>query len=261
MTTRRKWTVASLVAALALGAFMVPVAADWLVTRDGARIETEGPWKVESRLVIFKRPDGTLTSIRLSQVDLEASERLTEKRAAEKARAEQAGERDAGERTRERREPVLRLTEKELPPVGRRQPEPEAEAEGEPEAEGAGSAEDVSSESTQEGLRIATWREVTDPNSAGVEFDGVVRNTSDKQAIGVGVLVVLYDDQDEEVGRTAAAISSTALPPGESARFRATLPGVFAYDRAELTAQGQLLRTGEPAETAAGEGAEEEEEG
>ncbi len=48
-------------------------AADWLVASDGSRIETTGPFKVEGKLVIFTLPNGTLGSLPLSEVDLEAS--------------------------------------------------------------------------------------------------------------------------------------------------------------------------------------------
>lgn len=56
--------------------------ADWLVTQAGERIETRGGWEVRGRAVIFTRPNGTLSSLRLSQVDLEASAEATERAAA-----------------------------------------------------------------------------------------------------------------------------------------------------------------------------------
>lgn len=51
---------------------------DWLVTRDGHEIETQGPWRVEGSRVLFRSLGGTLHSIELSEVDLELSEELTE---------------------------------------------------------------------------------------------------------------------------------------------------------------------------------------
>src|SRR6476661_7310749 len=56
-----------------------PAAADWLVTREGGRIETRGAWKVKNQLVVFTLPNGTLSSLRLSEIDLAASEKATEK--------------------------------------------------------------------------------------------------------------------------------------------------------------------------------------
>src|SRR5689334_14665868 len=59
-------------------AIAAPARADWLVTRDGGRVETRGPWKEKGKLVVFTKADGTLASLRLSEVDLEASRKLTE---------------------------------------------------------------------------------------------------------------------------------------------------------------------------------------
>ena len=56
--------------------------ADWLVTRDGTRIETEGLWSMQGKLVVFELPDGTLSSLRLSLV---ASDRATAEAEAEPA--------------------------------------------------------------------------------------------------------------------------------------------------------------------------------
>lgn len=51
--------------------------ADWLITQDGQRIQTQGDWKVKGRMVVFTSDRGTLSSIRLDEVDLEASEKMT----------------------------------------------------------------------------------------------------------------------------------------------------------------------------------------
>lgn len=51
--------------------------ADVLVMKDGARVETEGPWQVKGRQVIFTDTQGRLSTLRLSDVDLEASEEAT----------------------------------------------------------------------------------------------------------------------------------------------------------------------------------------
>ncbi len=62
--------------ALLLAFLSAPVAsADVLVTKEGARVETQGPWEVRGRQVIFTTPKGVLSSMRLAEVDLEASAR------------------------------------------------------------------------------------------------------------------------------------------------------------------------------------------
>ncbi|MEM7351703.1 MAG: hypothetical protein AAF657_12980 [Acidobacteriota bacterium] len=52
--------------------------ADWLVTKAGERIETQGSWEVRGRAVVFTNSNGILSSLRLSEIDLEASNAATE---------------------------------------------------------------------------------------------------------------------------------------------------------------------------------------
>ncbi len=59
---------------------LAPIAwADVLVTLEGEAIETTGPWKVKGRQVVFTSLTGVLSSMRLSEVDLEASNEATRK--------------------------------------------------------------------------------------------------------------------------------------------------------------------------------------
>ena len=69
-----------LLAALALGGglFATGAAADWLVAKDGSRIETQGPWEVKGRLVVFTTAQGELASMRADDLDLGESRALTE---------------------------------------------------------------------------------------------------------------------------------------------------------------------------------------
>ena len=62
-----------------------PATGDWLVTTDGSRIETDGPWTERGRTVVFES-DGQLMSLRLADVDLEASRALTAEAEAAKRR-------------------------------------------------------------------------------------------------------------------------------------------------------------------------------
>ena len=67
---------------VALGALTValpqPATADWLVLKDGSRVETDGGWSQRGKLLVFTGTDGSLLSLRLDEVDLEASERATQ---------------------------------------------------------------------------------------------------------------------------------------------------------------------------------------
>src|SRR5262245_62955767 len=83
MQHNRSAAAAVVTAALLALAAAAPAAADWLVPRQGnGRVETKGPWQVKGKLVVFTLPDGKLSSLRLSEVDLDASGRATDEAAA-----------------------------------------------------------------------------------------------------------------------------------------------------------------------------------
>jgi len=62
-------------ATLVVALLLVPAAAgaDWLVLRDGARLETRGPAKVEGRRVLFTDATGTLMALPAADVDFDAT--------------------------------------------------------------------------------------------------------------------------------------------------------------------------------------------
>ncbi len=204
-----------------------PAAADWLVTRDGARIETSGEWREEGRLIVFERADGTLASIRGSEVDLPESERLT-REMAERARAPRSEPAD-----REPREAKIRLTEKELPAAGRLSGDDADAADGTTAVEGE----------TEEPLRIASWQEVEGAAEAGTAFSGLVRNVGPEMALGVRVEATLFDEAGTQIAAGPAELETRSLAPGASSRFRASFPGVFHYERVELRVAGTMIES------------------
>ena len=58
-----------------------PAAADWLITRAGQLIETEGAWTVEGDTLTYTDLDGAERALPLGDVNLEASETTTALRA------------------------------------------------------------------------------------------------------------------------------------------------------------------------------------
>ncbi len=106
---RRRLAPAAVCAGLAL-LCPPPAPADWLVTREGHRIETDGSWKVKGRIVVYTDPGGTLSSLRLGEVDLEASEAASEEPAAPSPAAKKPAKKSV-----ERRKPVLVLTDADIP--------------------------------------------------------------------------------------------------------------------------------------------------
>lgn len=232
-------------AAVLLGAgLLLPAAGDWLVTRDGSTVETDGPWRVDDRLIVFRTKDGALSSVRRSTIDLEASERLTREMAERAARP-------APEAPPERPEATIRLTESDLPPVARS----DEAADGPTGEAGTGEA--------AESLQITSWEEVDGDAADGTSFLGEVRNVTERTALGVQVEVTLYDEAGEATATTRAALTTTALPARASARFRASFPAVYHYTRVDFRTTGTLVESSStpassaPAEEAAEEPAEE----
>ena len=87
---------------------VVPVAADVFVTRDGQRVETQGPWEEKSGRLVFTSSKGVLSSIRLTEVDIDESRKATEAAANPPAKAPPV--------VKERAKPVLVLTDESLRP-------------------------------------------------------------------------------------------------------------------------------------------------
>ncbi len=92
---------------LGLLAFAPAAAADWLVTADGDRVETVGPWEVKGRQVVFRDAAGKLASLRLTEVDLEASRAAT-------AEASREPEPETVAEPEPKKEVVLTLTDDNL---------------------------------------------------------------------------------------------------------------------------------------------------
>ncbi len=194
-----------------------PLSADWLVTRDGARIETKGGWSVEGRRILFTQPNGTLASIRTDEVDLDRS-------AVETARIEEAAAEAAVLPVP--REPVLRLTEKDHPPV-RLSPEDESA----PEAE-------EGSDSVKTGLEVISWDRTDAPSGDGIEILGTIRNSGGSNVTSPSLVVALYDSEGALIATAEGAVNAPAIPTGKTANFRAVFTGVTDFAAAKFDAQG-----------------------
>ncbi len=242
--TRNRLTQATVGVFLAALAVALPARADWLVTKSGDRVETDGPWQVKSRLVVFERPDGSYASMRLSAVDLDESRRVTKAAAEEAERARTSPRPQA---TETRREPIARLTDKDLPPVGK-----SAQAETQEPAKAAAKDQERRQQSPS-GLMVSNWHEDTHTDAPGLLFVGQVRNPTENMAVGVTLTVKLYDQENKPIESTQAVLTSNALPSGGSGGFRASFPGVYYYARADFDIEGTMLETNEGGDQAAPE--------
>lgn len=240
MTSDSRRTLAWLVAA----ALAAPAGADWLVTRDGDKIETKGPWKVDGRRVLFTQPNGTLSSVRTDDVDLDRSS-IETARARELATTPPAPE--------PKREPVLRLTEKDLPPV-RDLDEPESATAAKP------------GDATASGLEVISWEKTDMQVGDGIEIFGTLRNSGTATITSPTMLVMLYDEDGGLLATNEGTINAGVLQVGRSANFRVAFPGIPDFAAVKFDVQGRGFRTrgAEPeegAEPAEPIGMDEEEEG
>ena len=230
--------------AFGLPALAAPGRADWLLTRDGARIETRGPWTVKGKLVVFTLASGTLSSLRTTEVDLEASAQSTAEAQA-RAAAPPAAEKPA-----EKPPPVLVLTDADVEHV---------DDDGQPlagEAGGSGAAE--GGEASQKappggGLAVVSWDQVHDADRNVLEIYGVVRNGGRDMMANVTVEAAVYDQNGLLLTTGSTALTEAALEPGATANFRLAFPGLTAIAAARFEARGTPIasRVPAPSESAA----------
>ena len=178
--------------------------------RDGGRVETAGPWTVKGRLVTFKVADGTLSSLRLAEVDLAASAEAT-------AAAIREEEKAAAPAATVKRPPALVLTDADIPKAAKADGDEDSAAGAEA---GQGEEAKAALESTgEQTVAVVSWEQQIDEQGALVT--GVVRNGSESVATAVAITVRILDDAGGELGKASAAVDTTFLAPGETSAFRA----------------------------------------
>ncbi|MEM7354795.1 MAG: FxLYD domain-containing protein [Acidobacteriota bacterium] len=179
--------------------------AEVLVLRDGGRMETAGPWKVDGALVVFTLPSGRLSSVRLSAVDLESSHAVARQVAPPVVRRERP------------RRPVLVFTDDDIPRA--------AERTGVEAASDAQATRDPRP-TAMRGLVVETWAEVERPEINGVEIVGWLKNRGSAVAEISSVRVELRDASGERLEDVYATTEAVRLEPRETTRFRAEFRGV-----------------------------------
>ena len=220
----------ALAALLATVAPAAPAKADWLVTREGGRVETRGVWTVKGKLVVFKTADGQLSSLRLADVDLDASRRVTEEAVAAQAQADAEEPKPA-----ERRKSVRTITDKDVRPFTA--PEPAAPDEAEEEKAKAPGP------TSGPGLLVESWRQSAHADEDYVIVNGTLQNASNATAADLKLKVMIFDDTGSLIATSQAAVEVTAIPPGERATFRAEFPGFFSFATVKFEAESRRLAT------------------
>ncbi|MEO8197724.1 MAG: FxLYD domain-containing protein [Thermoanaerobaculia bacterium] len=202
--------------------------ADWLVMRDGARLETRGAWKVDGRKVLFTMPNGTLSVLRADEVDLDQSALVT-------TRAKEPPVTPAI--VLAKKEPVLRLTEKDIPPVGEAAMAAMA-AMAAAGKEGEGKAGEGTAESASP-LEVISWEKTENGTGDGLEIFGTIKNGGTNIITTPTLLVAIYDADGGLLASVDGEVNSPQIQPGKTANFRVAIPGVPDFASVKFDAQGR----------------------
>lgn len=219
----------------------LPTAADWLVTRDGGKVETQGAWKVQGKRIVFTAKDGTLASLRLTEVDLDASRQATS--AAVQAKEEQAAQTAAPPK-----KSVRVLTDKDFP-----KPAPPPAAEGTdpaaaPAAAGTAGGNNPAAPPSSSALQVANWKQERDAEHDLLKISGMVRNTGPDLATAVQITIRLYDDGGGLIATQQAALNTRTLQSGQDTSFQAEIPAINGFASAKFDLQSIPLVRRLPAE-------------
>jgi hypothetical protein len=209
---------------LALGLAPLTAHADWLVTHEGGRVETKGPWQMKGKLVVFTRADdGALASLRASEVDLDASAKAT---------ADAKVQATAPPPVVVPQKKIAVLTDKDF-----RKPAP-TDANGAPA--GAPAAAHAGP------LVISDWKRVDSPAGDGISVEGIVHNTTGEVMINTSVEVQLYNEVGDRVGTASGLLASTSITADGTTQFRANFPGVFTFASAKFEVNGFPINIASP---------------
>jgi len=209
-----------------------PAGADWLLTRAGGRVETQGAWQVKGKLVVFALPNGSLSSLRLADVDLDAS-----RRASEEAKAHTEGPATAAPEPKKK---LAVLTDKDFKPAA--PPAPATDA-----AKPADAAAAKPAAAPGGPVVVSSWQKVDLPNGAGLAVVGTLQNTSTDLIVNASVEVQLYNDAGERTATSPAILKTVSIQPNGTTEFRATFPGIFIFTEVKFDPRGLPL-TVSPAE-------------
>ena len=195
-----------------------PARADWLVTNEGGRVETQGPWKIDGKRVIFTQKDGTLSSLRLTEVDLDASKQATT------AMAEEAKAAKATEATEA--PPAKKATHSYTDKDFARPAAPEAPKDDtgttKPAPEGPGQ------------VKVVDWKQSHNADTNALEITGSVRNAGPDVAVAVTVNIRLFNPRGEQFSTQAATLEARSLRPGQNTNFTAVFPDVIDFASAKI---------------------------
>jgi hypothetical protein len=225
----RTLKIGVLMGAAVLATAATPLLADWLVMKDGAKLETKGPLEVRGAQVVFYRTNGTLSSVRASDVDLDASKQATET-------ALHPPPKPAPTPAPEKK-PAIVVTDRDVAHVETAAPMPAVAA-----ADGAKAAPAPAPGPTER-VRVANWhQDLGNDISKGVTIVADVSNVSQELVGEIHVTARLFDEKGKEVASSEAMLGTSTLKPGATTNLRATFPGVFAFSEVRFEPHSLALR-------------------
>jgi hypothetical protein len=127
-----------------------------------------------------------------------------------------------------KREPVLRLTEKELPPV--KETEEAAAEAAKPGAAGAS------------GLEVVSWEKTDATSGDGIELFGTIRNNGTSTITTPSLLVMLYGEDGGLLATNEGTINGAIVQVGKSVNFRVSFPGIPDFAAVKFDLQGRGFR-------------------
>ncbi len=221
--------------ASAIGAALLVVAAgagaDWLVLRDGSRLEVKGTWKVSGKQIVFTTADGKLSSLRGDLVDLDASTRATEKAVREEESA--AGQAETEAEPEPKPKAKWSFTDKDFErPKTEEGDQAESDTETKPTAPAAPKSD----------LDVVVWSQAIDPARNRIRVSGTLQNEGKDMAASIQLEVQLVDRQGVVVGAQPAVVQKPSLAPGESTDFSTTFPQIISYETVKFAPQASMFK-------------------
>lgn len=233
------------------------LSASELVLRDGTRLAIRGSWEHEGERVVFRLPNGTLSSLPTSEVDLVASRPSRGDEPPAKESANEPPETSPVEEeqptgpppepapeplreeplgatsSREEERAVRVLTDRDIP---RARPVPALPAPRLEEALAHDRREDPvplpatpAASSGLRGLGVVGWEVEGDDSTGGMSIVGTLRNSSASAFADVRVEIRIGDVPGGSVTEDAV-LESDVLEPGGRVEFRASFPEVWSEE-------------------------------
>ncbi len=188
--------------------------ADVLVLTDGERVETRGPWQVRGRVVVFTAPDGKLSSMRTSGVDIDRSRQASDAPDVAEPLPSSGPKPPVASPPSKRRAMVLTNADLRSTTSASQLSDGRNDESAPPLAP------------TKSRLAVDSWREIKTEDGGILEIVGTLSNRGSAIESVVTIAVELPGLNGRQGQRIDAVPEERVLAPGSSTTFRVTFYGV-----------------------------------